>query len=109
MNNYRKYNNNDELDILEIAFLCVSGLFALFYFSNNKFKYYINCFYVFATYVLKHFTAVSVLYLINLYLFFTGIYGLYLIIFDIKVTGAKLKMHNKLENLKINNENEEDN
>jgi hypothetical protein len=99
MNNSKKYNN-DELDILEIAFLCVSGLFALFYFSNSKFKYYIDCFYTFAGYAFKHFTVISILYLINLYLFFAGIYGLYVIIFEIKVTGAKLKMHNKLENLK---------
>ena len=104
MNNLKKYNSN-ELDILEIAFLCVSGLFALFYFSNSKFKYYIDCFYIFAGYVFEHFTVVSILYLINLYLFFAGIYGLYVIIFEIKVTGAKLKMHNKLENLK-NNENQ---
>ncbi|MHB1645416.1 MAG: hypothetical protein EVG15_07760 [Candidatus Acididesulfobacter diazotrophicus] len=99
MNNSKKYGN-DELDILEIAFLCVSGLFALFYFSNSKFKYYIDCFYTFAGYAFTHFTVVSILYLINLYLFFAGIYGLYVIIFEIKVTGAKLKMHNKLENLK---------
>jgi uncharacterized membrane protein HdeD (DUF308 family) len=103
MNNSRKYNNNDELDILEIAFLCVSGLFALFYFSNEKFKYYINCFYIFANYAFEHYTAVSILYLINLYLFFSGVYGLYVIIFEIKATGAKLKMHDKLENLKNNN------
>ncbi|MCL5673975.1 MAG: hypothetical protein M1407_05080 [Deltaproteobacteria bacterium] len=100
MGNSKKYGNNDELDILEIAFLCVSGLFALFYFSNSEFKYYIDCFYTFADYAFKYFTFVSILYLINLYLFFAGIYSLYVIIFEIKVTGAKLKMHNKLENLK---------
>jgi len=108
MNSSKKYNNDDELDILEIAFLCISGLFALFYFSNDTFKYDINCFYTFADYAFGHFTAVFILYLINLYLFFSGIYGLYVIIFEIKVTGAKLKMHDKLENLK-NNNNREDN
>ncbi len=108
MNNSRKYNNDDELDILETAFLCFTGLFALFYFSNVQFKYCINCFCIFASYAFEHYTAVSVLYLINLYLFFSGIYGLYVIIFEIKVTGAKLKMHDKLENLK-NNNNREDN
>ena len=94
-------NNNYELDILEIAFLALGGLFALFYFTNQNFKYYVNAFYIFISYSFKVYPAIIILYAVNLFLFLAGLYGLYVRIFEIRVSGSKLKMYNKLE--KYNN------
>jgi len=98
-NNYTGNNNgvNYELDILEIAFLVFSGLFALFYFTNGNFKYCVNSFYVFISYSFRVYTATVILYAVNLLLFLTGLHGLYVRIFEIRVSGSKLKMYNKLE------------
>ncbi|MCL4533112.1 MAG: hypothetical protein M1502_02465 [Deltaproteobacteria bacterium] len=97
----------DDLDIVEIAFLVFSGLFALFYFTNLNFKYYINSFYAFIAYSFKVYPADVILYVLNLFLFLAGLHGLYVRIFEIRVSGSKLKMFNKLE--KYNGGNNEEN
>ncbi len=94
----------DDLDIAEIAFLVFGGLFALFYFTNLNFKYCINSFYAFIAYSLKLYPAVVILYVLNLFLFLAGLHGLYVRIFEIRVSGSKLKMFNKLEKYNGNNE-----
>lgn len=104
MRHSNNFNNGYELDILEIAFLTITGLFLLFYFVNPMVKYFVDTFYLFIGYAFKHYTAVIVLYLLNLFLFLMGIHGLYVRFFEIRLTGSKLKMHNKLEKIK-NNEN----
>ncbi|MDA8299312.1 MAG: hypothetical protein M0Z57_04870 [Deltaproteobacteria bacterium] len=96
-----------DLDIIEIAFLVFSGLFALFYFTNLNFKYYINSFYAFIAYSFKVYPADVILYVLNLFLFLAGLHGLYVRIFEIRVSGSKLKMFNKLE--KYNGGNNEEN
>ncbi len=98
-NNYRSgfTGQGYDLDITEIAFIVFSGLFALFYFTNPLFKYYADCFYAFSSYFFKKYTAAAVLYLANLFLFFAGLHGLYVRIFEMRVSGSKLKMYNKLQ------------
>lgn len=86
-----------DLDIAEIAFLVFGGLFALFYFTDPFFKYCVNSFYAFASYFFKNYTAAGLLYIVNLFLFFAGLHGLYVRIFEMRVSGSKLKMYNKLE------------
>ncbi len=86
-----------ELDILEIAFLVFSGLFVLFYFTNPNFKYLIDSFYLFIAYSFKFYTAVIILYGFNLFFFLAGLHSLYVRVFEIRVSGSKLKMYNKLE------------
>ncbi|MHB1546628.1 MAG: hypothetical protein ACYCSB_09330 [bacterium] len=86
-----------ELDILEIAFLVFSGLFALFYWTNKNFKYYVNSFYIFISYSFKFYPAVIILYGFNLFFFLAGLHSIYVRIFEIRVSGSKLKMYNKLE------------
>ncbi|MFW0883541.1 hypothetical protein ACMCNP_00535 [Candidatus Acidulodesulfobacterium sp. H_13] len=86
-----------ELDIPEIMFLIFSGLFILFYFADSGFKYFINSFYFFIWYVLRIYPVVSVMYAVNLFLFLTGLHGVYILIFETRLTGSKLKMHDKLE------------
>ena len=98
---FKKMNNNYELDILEIAFLVFGGLFALFYFTNQNFQYYVNAFYIFISYSFKVYPAAIILYGFNLFFFLAGLHGLYVRIFEIRVSGSKLKMYNKLE--KYNN------
>lgn len=102
-NNYGKSGTEQayELDILEIAFLVFGGLFALFYFTNQNFKYCVNAFYIFISYSFKVYPAIIILYAVNLFLFLAGLHGLYVRIFEIRVSGSKLKMYNKLE--KYNN------
>ena len=98
-NNYRGGGAGQgyELDILEIVFLVSCGLFALFYFTNGNFKYCVNSFYIFISYSFKVYTAIIILYAVNLFLFLTGLHGLYVGIFEIRVSGSKLRMYNKLE------------
>ncbi len=99
MNNYR--NGHDyEFDIVEIIFLVFSGLFILFYFTNHNFKYFINSFYMFIDYSLKNYPIVIILYVANIFLFFICLHSLYIRIFETRLTGSKLKMHNKLERQK---------
>ena len=86
-----------ELDILEIVFLVSCGLFALFYFTNGNFKYCVNSFYIFISYSFRVYSAIIILYAVNLFLLLTGLHGLYVRIFEIRVSGSKLKMYNKLE------------
>ncbi|MHB8232589.1 MAG: hypothetical protein ACYDDB_06785 [bacterium] len=86
-----------DLDILEIMFLVFSGLFVLFYWTNQSFKYFINSFELFALYSFKAYPAVIILYVLNLFFFLTGLHGIYVRIFEIRVSGSKLKMYNKLE------------
>ncbi len=102
-NNYGRSGTGQayEFDILEIAFLVFGGLFALFYFTNQNFKYCVNAFYIFISYSFKFYPAIIILYAVNLFLFLAGLYGLYVRIFEIRVSGSKLKMYNKLE--KYNN------
>lgn len=100
MKNGGNYNNGNDLDILEIAFLTLTGLFFLFYFTNAEFKYSINAFYLFIGYIFNYYKIVAVLYLFNIFLFLTGVHGMYVRFFEIRLTGAKLKMHNKLEKIK---------
>ena len=98
-NNYRGGGKGQgyELDILEIAFLVFCGLFALFYFTNANFEYCVNSFYIFISYSFKVYSAIIILYAVNLFLFMTGLHGLYVRIFEIRVSGSKLRMYNKLE------------
>ena len=108
MNNYAYGGNGkghgDDLDIIEIAFLLFGGLFALFYFTDLNFKYYVDSFYAFAAYSFKVYPAVIILYVLNIFLFLAGLHGLYVRIFEIRVSGSKLKMFNKLEKYNGNNE-----
>ncbi len=89
-----------DLDILEIAFLVFSGVFVLFYCTNQNFKYFINSFEIFIAYSFKFYPAVLILYAFNLFFFLTGLHGIYVRIFEIRVSGSKLKMYNKLEKYK---------
>jgi hypothetical protein len=84
-------------DIIEIAFLVFSGLFALFYWTNQNFKYCVNSFYIFMSYSFKVYPAAIVLYGFNLFFFLAGLHSLYVRVFEIRVSGSKLKMYNKLE------------
>ncbi len=85
-----------ELDILEIMFLVFSAIFALFYFTEEKFKYAVNSFYIFMAYSLKVYTPAITLYAVNLFFFLAGAHGIYVRIFEIRITGSKLKMYDKL-------------
>lgn len=89
-----------DLDILEITFLVFSGLFVLFYLTNQNFKYFINCFELFIAYSFKFYPVVLILYAFNLFFFLAGLHGIYVRIFEIRVSGSKLKMYNKLEKYK---------
>ncbi len=100
MKNGENYNGRNDLDILEIAFLALTGLFLLFYFTNAEFKYSINAFYLFIGYAFNYYKVVIALYLFNVFLFLIGVHGTYVRFFEIRLTGAKLKMHNKLEKIK---------
>jgi hypothetical protein len=104
MKSTNNFNHGNELDIAEIAFLTITGLFFIFYFVNPQVKYFVDMFYLFIGYALKHYTVAIILYLFNLFLFLIGAHGLYIRFFEIRLTGSKLKMHNKLEKIK-NNEN----
>ena len=98
-NNYRGGGAGQgyELDVLGIAFLVFCGLFALFYFTNGNFKYCVNSFYIFISYSFRVYSAIIILYAVNLFLLLTGLHGLYVRIFEIRVSGSKLRMYNKLE------------
>ncbi len=86
-----------EFDIFELIFLAFSGLFTLFYFTNRDFQYFINSFDIFIGYSIKYYPVITILYVLNLFMFFVGLHSLYIRIFEIRLTGSKLKMHDKLE------------
>lgn len=107
MKNTNSYGNGYgyEFDIFELIFLVFSGLFILFYFTDSNFKYFVNSFYLFIGYSFKNYPAVVILYAVNLFMFFAGLHSLYVRIFEIRLTGSKLKMHDKLEKQKENDVN----
>lgn len=92
--------NGYEFDIFELMFLVFSGLFILLYFTNRNFKYVIDSFYLFIDYSFNKYPAVVILYGLNLFMFFIGLHSLYVRIFEIRLTGSKLKMHDKLKKQK---------
>lgn len=102
MKNTNNYNNAQgyEFDIFELIFLVFIGLFILFYFTSHDFKYFINSFYMFIGYSFKHYPIVMILYVANLFMFFAYFHSLHIRIFETRLTGSKLKMHNKLERQK---------
>ncbi len=102
MKNTSGYGNGYgyDFDIFELIFLVFSGLFVLFYFTNHNFKYFINSFYIFVGYSFKEYPVIVILYAANLFMFFAGLHSLYIRIFEIRLTGSKLKMHDKLEKQK---------
>lgn len=87
-----------ELDIAEIIFLVFTGLLVLFYFTDRDFRYDAECFYYFAYYSWHYYPFIVLIYIVNLFFLVSWIYGLYIRVFEIRITGAKLKMHDKLEN-----------
>lgn len=107
MKNTNGFGYGYEFDIFELIFLVFSGLFVLFYFTNYDFKYIVNSFYLFIGYSFKRYPVVVILYAANLFMFFAGAHSLYVRIFEIRLTGSKLKMHNKLEKYRENGENGE--
>lgn len=88
------------LDIVELIFLVTAGLFALFYFVNAGFRNFINYFYGFSKFAFRNYPYVTALYVINFFIFIAGIHALYVIIFETRITGSKLRMHEKLERFK---------
>ena len=107
MKNTNGFGSGYEFDIFELIFLVFSGLFVLFYFTNYDFKYTVNSFYLFIGYSFKRYPVVVILYAVNLFMLFAGAHSLYVRIFEIRLTGSKLKMHNKLEKYRENGENGE--
>ncbi len=96
MSDYKRGGSHD-LDLAEVVFLVFSGIFVLLYVTNSYFNFYVYSFYIFFLYSFKKYPTVVILYLINLFMLITGIHGLYVRVFETRLTGSKLKLHSKLE------------
>lgn len=55
---------------------------------------------MFIDYSFENYPVVIILYIANLFMFFACLHSLYIRIFEIRLTGSKLRMHNKLERQK---------